>query len=50
MVIAWGSRSEAAINRDCPVLQHVVFAMVPVAVGVNLGANVLFSMLDKMIG
>ncbi|GGC48303.1 ABC transporter permease [Chelatococcus reniformis] len=39
----------AAINRDFPVVQGVVFAMVLVVVLINLTADVLYSVLDPRI-
>ena len=39
----------AALHRDFPVVQGVVFAMVIVVVGINLLADVLYSVLDPRI-
>ncbi len=39
----------AALHRDFPVVQGVVFAMVLVVVGINLLADVLYSVLDPRI-
>lgn len=40
----------AAIQRDFPVVQGVVFVMVLIVVGVNLLTDVLYSVLDPRIG
>ncbi len=40
----------AAIHRDFPVVQGVVFAMVLVVVTLNLVTDILYSILDPRIG
>lgn len=40
----------AAIHRDFPVVQGVVFAMVIVVVGINLVTDLLYSVLDPRVG
>jgi len=39
----------AAMNRDFPVVQGVVFAMVLIVVGLNLLTDILYSVLDPRI-
>jgi peptide/nickel transport system permease protein len=40
----------AALHRDLPVVQGVVFVMVLVVIGVNLAADLLYTVLDPRIG
>ena len=39
----------AALTRDLPVVQGVVFVMVLVVIGINLAADLLYTVLDPRI-
>jgi peptide/nickel transport system permease protein len=41
--------SNAALTRDLPVVQGVVFVMVLVVISINLAADLLYTVLDPRI-